>query len=573
MQKGPRTQGRRRLGGVFAILALLAFLFQPAARAASPRQVDRIDALLGQMTTRQKVAQMFVVSLWGEALTLEAQAFLASDRPGGVVLFSSNIVTPDQITSLTNAIQTELTAGAPAIPAWIATDQEGGTVSRLEEGFTTLPVPMAVAATADPAYAQALGQAMAQELRAVGINMDLAPVSDVLTNPANPVVARRAFSADPGIAAEMVAALVEGLQSGGVLATAKHFPGHGETSTDSHLTLPVVSVDRVRLDAVELVPFEAAIRADVGAIMAAHVWYPALDPTPNTPASLSEPVLTGLLRGELGYQGLIMTDALDMDAIDLTYSLSNAALRAIAAGVDLITPGPHVSIATQQAAIDAVTQAVDGGQIPLARIEDSVRRILRLKAAYGLLDWTPLDPAGAETRIDRATHEALIADILAHALTLVYDRGAVIPLDTSRRLLLIYPATQPSIARNCATYAPAMQVIGVSLGPTEEEIAWASGAARQADLAIVFTYNAQENVTQQRLVRALDPARTVVVALHSPYDWQAFPDVAAYLTAYSPLPPAIPAACAGLFGAQPITGRLPITLGAELPAGSGLSRP
>lgn len=573
MLRAPQTQKRRRLGGVLLILALLLPFLQPVARAAPPRQDDQIDFLLAAMTTRQKVAQMFMVSLWGEILTLEAQAFLADYRPGGVVLFSSNIVTPDQITRLTNAIQSELTANSPAIPAWIATDQEGGTVSRLEEGFTTLPVPMAVAATADPAYAHALGQAVAEELRAVGITMNLAPVSDVLTNPANPVIARRAFSADPAITAEMVAALVEGLQAGGVLATAKHFPGHGETSTDSHLTLPVVSLDRARLDTVELVPFEAAIQANVGAIMAAHIWYPALEPEPNTPASLSAPVLTGLLRGELGYDGLIMTDALDMDAIDVSYSLPNAALRAVAAGVDLITPGPHVSIAVQQAAIDTVAQAVDSGQIALTRIEDSVRRILRLKAAYGLLDWTPLDPASAETRVNRAVHETLVADILAHALTLVYDRGNAIPLDTSRRLLLIYPATQPGIARECAAYAPDMQLVGVSLGPTEEEIAWAVGAAQQADLTIVFTYNAQENVTQQQLVRVLDPTRTVVVALHSPYDWQTFPDVAAYLAAYSPLPPTVPAACAGLFGAQPITGRLPIALSAELAAGSGLSRP
>ena len=514
-----------------------------------------------------------MVSLWGETLTLESQAFLAAYRPGGVALFGNNVVSPQQVTALTNAIQAEVTRGAPSVPVWIAIDEEGGLVSRLQAGFTTFPAPMAIAATDDAAYAFAIGAAMAEELRAIGINMDLAPVADVETNPDNPVIARRAFSSDPRRVAEMSSAMIQGLQTAGVMATAKHFPGHGATTVDSHLGLPEIDVDRARLDAVELVPFRLAIASGVGTIMAGHLWYPILDPEPDSPASLSAPVLTGLLRNELAFEGLIMTDALDMDAIDQRYSLANAAQRAILAGADLVTPGPHVSLATQQAAIDAVVAAVEAGDIPLARIEDSARRILTLKARFGVLSWTPLDPATVETRLHLADHAGLVDALLANALTLVYDRTDLVPLATDHRLALVYPATTPSIARECMTYAPDLRLVGVSLGPTPEEIAWAVDAGLWAETTVVFTYDAVDNPAQQQLVRALDPTRTVVVALRSPYDWQTFPDVAAYLATYTPLLSAVPAACAGLFGAAPITGRLPMALAPDLPAGSGISRP
>ncbi len=566
------------LGGAFLIFsALLApgRVFAPAVSAAPPRQDagDRLEVILANMPLERKVGQLFMVSLWGETLYAEAADFLSAYNPGGVILFGYNAGSPAQIAALTNAIQQAALESASGLPAWIAVDQEGGLVARLSEGFTAFPVNLAVAATGNPAYARAVGLAMAEELRAVGVTMNLAPVADVQTNPHNPVIDRRSYGSDPRRVAEMVAAMVEGLQAGGVLATAKHFPGHGDTGADSHLELPVVALDRSRLEAVELVPFRQAVAAEVGAIMAAHIWYPALDPTPDQPASLSPAVLNGLLRQEMGFQGLIMTDALDMDAIDRRYRLEEAAIQAIQAGVDLITPGPHVGLNTQRAAIDAVIRAVQDGVIPLARIEESVRRVLALKAQYGVLDWTPLDPLTAEARLHRETHEALVADILAAAVTLVYDDHDYIPLDSTRQVALIYPATRPSIARACETYHDHLRLVGISLGPTDEERAWAVTAAQLADVAVVFTQDVLDNAALQRLVRALPPEKTVVVALRSPYDWQHFPNVAAYLAVYSPLQPAIPAVCAALFGASPITGVLPVDLGEDLPAGSGLHRP
>ncbi len=563
-----------RAGAFLLLIALLIGQALPA-HAIPPAQAGdpRLEQIIAGMSTRQKVAQLFMVSLWGEVLTLEAADFLAAYQPGSVALFGYNVVSPEQLTSLTNAIQTTLTAyGGP--PALIAIDQEGGMVSRLSaaSGFSAFPVNMAAAATGDPAYAEAIGRAMAEELRAVGISMNLAPVADVETNPDNPVLFRRAYSADPNHAAQMVAAMVRGLQSGGVLATAKHFPGHGETAADSHVEMPVVDVDRARLDAVELVPFRAAIESGAGAIMAAHIWYPALEPE-VLPASLSPRVLTDLLRGEMGYPGLIMTDALDMDAIDLSYSLNRAAILALQAGADLVTPGPHVSVPTQQAAIDAVVAAVEAGEIPLARIEDSVRRVLAAKAQYGVLDWVPLDAPSAAARLNLAAHQQLIETMLGAAVTLAYDHSGAIPLADDRQVALVYPATNPSIAARCEPYHPGLRLVGVSLGPTAEEIGWAQDAARNAEVVIVFTADAATNPDQVALVRALPPEKTIVVALRSPYDLLEFPSVAAYALTYSPQAASAEAACRALFGYQPFSGVLPVHLGEALPPGSGLRLP
>ncbi|GAB4570791.1 MAG: glycoside hydrolase family 3 protein [Anaerolineae bacterium] len=515
---------------------------------------------------------MFMVSLWGTALTLDGEAFLQNYQPGGVTLFGYNVDSPEQLTQLTNAIQETLTE-AGASPAWIAIDQEGGVVSRLsaQNGFTTFPANMAVAATADPANARAIGLAMAEELRAVGINMNLAPVADVETNPDSPVTFRRTYSSDPELTADMVAAMVQGLQSGGVMATTKHFPGHGATTQDSHVELPTVDLDLAQLMQVEIPPFRAAIEAGAGTIMAAHIWYPALEPE-EMPASLSPRVL-GLLRDELGFSGLIMTDALDMDAIDQRYSLAQAALRAIEAGADLITPGPHVGLDTQRAAIDAVVEAVEDGRIPISRIDASVTRILEAKARFGLLTWARLEPATAAERLNRTAHEQLVARILAEAVTLAFDRTNRLPLPANHRTALIYPATTPSIADRCEAYHPDLWLVGVSLGPTPEEIGWAVSAAEWAETVIVFSADAARNADLQALLHALPAERTVLVAQRSPYDLLLFPEVTAYLLTYSPQTEGAEAACAGIFGAAPITGRLPVTLAPDLPAGTGIMLP
>ncbi len=530
---------------LFCLMALLL---------AGTAQAQSVEAL----TLEQRVAQMFIVNIYGSQLTQTGREFLTRYQPGGLVLLPDNIVTPEQITSLTNSYQqTMLEVGG--FPLFIAVDQEMGPIARLRDGFTIFPTPSLLTATGEPEMAYWVGEALARELIAVGINMNLAPVADLETNPQNPIITRRSFGSDPAQVSPMLGAFVQGTQAAGVLATAKHFPGHGDSAEDSHTTLPVIDLSRERLQAVELAPFRAAIEAEIAAIMVAHIWYPALDEQADRPASLSPRVIQDVLRGEMGYQGLVVTDALDMDAIDTVYSYPEAVVAAISAGADLVLTA-HMSLESQVAAIQAVVTAVENGTLDEAQINASVQRILDTKARFGLLNWQPLDPAGAVARIDLESHAALVDELFLKGVTVAVDRNGWIPLNPEGNTLLIYPATRIQIMNECRIHAPAVKGLGVSEAPTSEEIEWARVAAQQADQVVVFTQNAVDSPAQQALVRALPPEKVIAVALWSPYDWDVFPDVAAYLLTYSPLRPAVPAACAVLFGASPALGQLSLTL-------------
>ncbi|MCB9453224.1 MAG: beta-N-acetylhexosaminidase [Anaerolineaceae bacterium] len=540
------------------ILGCLCLLLVVTTNTAQP---DILDSL----TLEQQVAQMFIVNLYGGQLTEAGRDFLTQWQPGGVVLIGGNTSTPEQVTQLTNAYQQTITA-AGGLPLLVAVDQEGGPITHLRDGFTLFPTPALLTAAGSPELATRVGNAMAAELAAVGVNLDLAPVADLETNPQNPIILRRSFGSDPALVNPVLAGFVSGLQAGGVMGTAKHFPGHGASDTDSHTGLPVVTLSRDELAARELLPFQAAINAGVEAIMVAHIWYPALEPEENLPATLSHNIVTGLLRDDLGYNGLILTDALDMDAIDTVYSYPDAVVRAVEAGVDMVISA-HVGLESQAAAIQAVVDAVHAGQIPESRIQESVARILAAKARYGVLDWQPLDENSATERVNAAAHAPLVDELFQQGVTVVYDHSDLVPVTAEQRTAMIYPATRPQIAQECGQYRTDIQWVGVSDYPQDTEIEWAVSAANRSDTVIVFTQNAVDNSQQQALVRALPPAKTVVAALYSIYDWKAFPDVAAYVLTYSPERPAVPAVCAVLFGALPAQGRLPITLSETLPAG------
>ncbi len=524
-------------------------------------------SLLETLTLEQRVGQMFMVSLYGSQLTDVGHDFLQRWQPGVVALFGNNAGAPQQVTALTNAFQQTIT-DAGGLPLLIAVDQEGGLIAHLTDGFTTFPAPMLITATGDPELAYAVGEAIGRELAAVGINMNLAPVADLETNPNNPIIQRRSFGSDPNLTAPIVASFARGLQGAGVLATLKHFPGHGDTSADSHVVLPVVNHPRERLEAVELVPFQAGVAAGAEAVMVAHIWYPALEPQENVPATLSHNIVTGLLREDMGFDGLIMTDALAMDAIDTIYSYEDATVMAVQAGVDLLAFGTNAGLQTQGQAIQAVVDAVRAGLIPEERINASVQRILDVKARYGILDWQPLDIATASERVNQEAHEELVSTLFRAGVTLVYDDRGALPFDADSSVAIVYPATRTQIMRECEAYHPAIDWVGVSQSPQEEEIAWARSAARRNDTVVVFTQNAVDDPQQQTLVNVLPPENTIVVALWSPYDWTAFPDISGYVATYSPLRPAVPAACALLFGAIQARGQLPIALSPWLPAGT-----
>jgi beta-N-acetylhexosaminidase len=536
----------------------LGLLFSLSPLQASPALVDTL-------TLEQQVGQLFMVTIHGAQLPEAGRDFLQRHQPGAVVLFTSNFGPPEALTRLTNSYQAAITAvGAP--PLLIAVDQEGGIVQRLTDGFSTLPLPRLLTATNNPELIAAYGTMVAEELRAVGVNMNLAPVADLETNPDNPIIQRRAFGSDPVITGDTLAHYVAGLQSGGVLATLKHFPGHGDTTSDSHVELPIVPHSRERLLSTEIVPFQRASSA--AAVMVAHIWYPALEPAFERPASLSANVIDGLLRQELGYEGLVLTDALDMDAVDTRYSFAQAALMALQAGADIVSAGPGINLDMQISAMQAVIDAVHSGALPAARVRESAERVLQTKARFGLLDWQPLDPATTTSRINREAHQALIDQVFQAGFTIVYDRADLLPVPPERAVAVVFLGTRQYTRPACDAHRSGIRWVGVTFSPTAEEMAWAVDAASRVETIIVFTENAISNPQQQALVKALPPNKTAVVALASPYDWRAFPEVAALALTHSLLPPAIPAACAGLFGAVPATGILPVTLAPDLPAGT-----
>lgn len=550
----------------FGIIALLLLILVSPVSAQGSFLDAQIAQQVAAMSLQHRVGQLFMVTLHGAGVTEVGSQLLREWQPGGITLFGANVGTPDTVTRLTNGYQQAMTeAGGP--PLLIAIDFEGGTVERLKEGFTLYPVPMVVGAAGE-AMAYRIGEAMAGELAAVGINMNLAPVADLETNPDNPIISRRTFGSDPALVGGVVAEMVRGMQSQNVLATVKHFPGHGETGDDSHAVLQTLALDRERLDAVELPPFQSAIDAGAAAVMVAHIHFAALDPDQRLPASLSPNVITGLLRGEMGYDGLVMTDALDMNAVDMEFEFTRAAIMAVQAGVDLLalgpSIGPDVAIRTMQAVLDAVTS----GEVSEERLNESVTRILRAKQQFGLMDWTPLEPASAAARVNAEAHAQLIDELFREAVTVAYDRNNHIPITPDRRTAIIFLATRYQIQHECSTYDPNIRWVGVSDEPPLDEIGWAREAANWADTVVVFTQDAVRTPAQRDLVNALPPEKTVAVALLSPYDWLYYPQVSAYVASYSAWRPAVPAICAVLFGALPANGTFPLTLGPDLQAGS-----
>ncbi|MFF5113277.1 glycoside hydrolase family 3 protein [Streptosporangium sp. NPDC000509] len=387
----------------------------PAASATA--EAPGVEGVLAAMSVEEKVGQLFMPVLYGpsaDTASGENQARFGVDtpakmvaryRPGGVILFpwAGNVKNVRQVVALTNGLQ----KASPEIPLLIGIDQENGKVSRLAPLVTPLPGASVIGATGDVSLARRAARVTGTELRALGVNLDFAPVADVNLNPRNPVIGPRAYGSDPKKVAPMVAAAVQGFHDAGIGATAKHFPGHGDTAVDSHTGLPVIKHSRSQWNRLDAPPFAAAIGKDVDAIMSAHVVMPKLDPS-GDPATLSKPILTGLLRERLGFDGVVSTDALDMAGVRKKYRDGEVAVRAIQAGVDLLLMPPDYREAHR-----ALLAAVASGKISEARLDQSVRRLLKLKAARGLLNKAPVaDPAKAE-RVLRSAEHLKVARLIA----------------------------------------------------------------------------------------------------------------------------------------------------------------
>ncbi len=520
------------------------------------RQSKTGDDLLAQMTLEQKVGQVMLVGFDGTMVTPELRDRLTQLHIGGVILYDRNITSPPQVAQLNADLQTAMKQSSN-LPLFITVDQEGGVVARLKEdkGFTEFPGQMAIAATGDVENARRIARAMSAELLALGFNMDLTPVLDVNNNPANPIISTRSFGSDPARVAEYGVAFATAMQEAGVIAIGKHFPGHGDTTTDSHSALPVVSHHRARLEAVEFVPFKAAMQATphIAGIMTAHITFPAIDPTPGLAATLSPKVLTDLVRGEMQYDGLLMTDELTMGAIATSgYPAPKAAVAALNAGADILLfqTGYPMHRQVHQSLVDAVKR----GEIPQSRVDDAVRRVLRVKEQFGLLTANRRLPTADCVGLSET--KALSRDVARQAVTLVRDDAQLLPLKAGAPLLVVETGAYELGKRLGAT------TIRVAAQPKPNEIASILQAARDVNAVIVATSDVAKNRTQADLVNALLQARvpTIVIATRSPYDLMYIQDAPTYLASYGNNPPMVEALAAILAGKATARGRLPVEI-------------
>ena len=359
---------------------------------------------------RRQIGQLLIAGFDGHQVPIELRSLAREFGLGGVILFARNIAEPEQVAELCY----EAARLAPECPLWVSVDQEGGRVARLKAPFTEWPPMATLGRSGDVRLAEQFARALASELKSVGINLDYAPVLDVHTNPKNPVIGDRGLSESAGEVARLGAAIVRTLQSGGIAACGKHFPGHGDTQTDSHFEMPMVEHPKERLREVELVPFKAAIEARVAMIMTAHVFNPALDE--KRPATLSRHVVTDMLRDELRFEGVILSDDLEMKAIARTYNVPSAAVLAVEAGCDgvLVCSGDH---ATQWAVLEALVHAVEHEQLRLSRVEDALERQQRAKERFLAAPAVarPLQGRALRQLLGRDEHRA-IADEMARFL-------------------------------------------------------------------------------------------------------------------------------------------------------------
>ena len=354
---------------------------------------------------RRTIGRLAVAGFAGTTIPVELRALARDVDVGGVILFARNVEAPEQVAELAYAAS----ALSRTSPPWVSVDQEGGRVARLREPFTRWPPMRALGNSRDASLATRFARALARELRAVGVTLDYAPVLDVDTNPENPVIGDRALAPDPAQTARLGAAVIEGLQAGGVAACGKHYPGHGDAAADSHVELPVVTHALERLRTVELEPFRAAAAGGVAAIMTAHVLYPALDE--QNPATLSSPIVS-LLRDELEFDGLVVTDDLEMGAITRHCAVEDAAVRAIGAGCDMVLLcGTDTD--RQAAAVEALIHAVEDGRLPRTRVEQALVRQERVKARFliGVENWRPLRPAALRAVVGCSEHAAIAREM------------------------------------------------------------------------------------------------------------------------------------------------------------------
>ncbi|MYR31978.1 glycosyl hydrolase [Nocardiopsis alba] len=520
---------------------------QNPGASAEPFEPVLAPRLLAEMDLDDKIGQLLVLSAQGTTAE-ENASLIETHRPGGLIYFDANLDDAEQIARMSAGVQEIAAEQGQGVPLFLGIDQEQGRVVRMPVG-TLFPDAMAVGATGDTELAALRAATTANELTAVGINLNYAPDADVNTDPNNPVIGIRSFGSDPDAVAEMVLAEADAYAENGVVPVAKHFPGHGDTDVDSHSGLPVIDLPRDRWEAEHLPPFRAAVEAGIDSIMTAHVLMPGLesDEDPD-PATLSPTLIDGILRDELGYDGVVTTDALNMDGVRQRHSDGEVAVRVIEAGVDqlLMPPNPEEAVA-------AIHEAVESGRIDEERIDRSVLRVLTLKEKRGILEAEPVDPAAATSAMEDPDHAEAAQRVADASVTLLRNENDLLPLAAGTDVRVT--------GTGADRIAPALADAGMNVVESGEAV------------LVVGTSGARSSEEQRSLVASGRAQGTpvVVVSQDGPYDLEAFPDVEGYLALYSAVEVSRVAAARVISGQVEPTGTLPVDIPAvDMGIGTGL---
>jgi beta-N-acetylhexosaminidase len=595
-------------------VSLSATVLQPGVtpyrREPSAAALKWVDEQLKAMTLEEKAGQLISVGVNARFLNQSSDEFkelrrqVEQNHVGGIILFRGPVY---ESVHLVNRMQR-----LAKLPLLVSADLEAGSGMRFED-TTNLPWNMAVGATGDPAFARRQGELTAREARALGVQHVFAPVADVNNNAGNPVINVRSFGEDPAEVARYVAAFVEGAQAAGVIATAKHFPGHGDTAVDSHRGLPVIDVARARLDSVELVPFRAAIKAGVGSVMTAHIGLPQVDPTQVTPlpreaivrpsyaekevfvenavlpGTLSPVVTTKLLRGDLGFDGLVVTDALDMSGLTIYFKQDEAGVRAVLAGADML-----LKPADPDAILRGLVEAVRGGRLTEKRIEESARRILAAKYELGLAGNRFASLDDIDTAVAGPDAMKFADDVAARAVTLVRDDAKLVQradgfgLKPGARVFNLAVTNGEDRLWIANPFLSQLARLGVrpetavlDSRSTEAEVADALERAQKADVVVASMYGrVRSGATNSvglpeqgaRVLNALIEKKVPVVGVSfgNPYLLQSFKGLGTYVVAYGDMPSLQRAAARAILGRADFGGRLPISLPGLYPRGTGI---
>ncbi|WP_082406893.1 beta-N-acetylhexosaminidase [Bacillus sp. JCM 19041] len=509
---------------------------------------------------RRKLGQLFVFGFNGTTVTPGIKQMIQEHFIGNIILFSRNIKNKKQLFELTTQLQRLAKEAGHERPLAICVDQENGAVRRLGDDTTMLPGAMLLGATNEPSYAKEVGKLTAKEMTALGVNWNLAPVVDINNNPENPVIGVRSFGENPVKVAAFSQAIMQGMQDEGVMTTLKHFPGHGDTNVDSHHALPIIEHSSKRLFEVELVPFQACIKAGADMVMSAHVVFPAFESNSTLPATLSKQVITDLLRQTLGFDGVVVTDCLEMDAIAGTVGTAQGAFQAFQAGADLLMVSHRFE--RQQETIDVFTKKLVTDQSINKRLEDSYKRVIQLKERY--LTWAQLPQVDGIDGVGSLEHRERAASIYEKGITAIGERR----LDETKPVLVFYPETsKQSLAEDPRKgERPIEAVLDKQLAAfvpiKERELDRYLTLAASYEQIIVASRSMEEGSFQQIFIRELVQRghEPIVIGTQNPYDYGFIPENLTYVSTYEHTEPAIKAAFNFLYEKGEAQGVFPVTM-------------